>query len=362
MNLKTILVVVVVFIILGVLVAAIAPHMYVLSKLEPNELGVKLRSGQVVAVVGPGGVYSDIGLYAELVRIKTSAVPVDVTDPELITKDKQRVGLQVTADTFRPGIGKADVILEKWAQYRSIYSDDEAMRVRVSSFALQAMKVCVGDRTFDQAVIGSGRDELRQCIDTELSNLAQQIGLDVQNVVVPQVIISVEVQAALDSIVQSRLATEKARQDAEKAKQEAAARQAAQEGEIRVQQSALQERARQEAVLADLERQRLQAQLAVIQAEKVNAAQEKELRAIKSEIAIIQAKIDIARDLALAEMFAKNPGYLQYQIVVANAGAIRETDKLIFVPEGTMPTMIFSSGNTLPAYQLNPGDEPAQPQ
>ena len=49
MNLKTILVVVVVFILVGVLVAAIAPHVYILSKLEPNELGVKLRSGRIVA-------------------------------------------------------------------------------------------------------------------------------------------------------------------------------------------------------------------------------------------------------------------------------------------------------------------------
>ena len=45
----------------------------------------------------------------------------------------------------------------------------------------------------------------------------------------------------MDAIVQSRLATEKAKQDAEKAKQEAIAQQAVEEGRIRVDQAKLQE-------------------------------------------------------------------------------------------------------------------------
>jgi hypothetical protein len=356
MRIRSIVILAVFVIVALLIVVGLAPHVYLLSKLEPNEVGVKLRSGQIVAVVGPGGVYSDIGLYASLEKIDTGAIPIDVSDPELITQDKQRVGLQVTADAFRPGVGKMDILQEKWASYRAIYTDDSSLQNRVGSFALQAMKVCVGNRTFDQSVIGSGRDDLRQCIDTELSALASQVGLDVQNVVVPQVIISPEVQVALDSIVQSRLMTEKARQDAEKAKQEAAARQAAQEGEIRVQQSAKQETARQQAILADLERQQLEAQLAVIKAQTNNALKQKDLRTVEAQIATIQAQIDIANNLAMAKMFAENPGYLQYQVVLANASAIKATDKLIFVPEGTMPSLIFSSGNTLPSYQVNPGE------
>lgn len=55
----------------------------------------------------------------------------------------------------------------------------------------------------------------------------------------------------MDAIVQSRLATEKAKQDAEKAKQEAIAQQAVEEGRIRVEQSKLQEEARQQAILQE---------------------------------------------------------------------------------------------------------------
>ena len=59
----------------------------------------------------------------------------------------------------------------------------------------------------------------------------------------------------LDSITQSRLNTEKAAQDKLKAEAEAAAEQAKQQGEVRVAQSRVQEEARQQTTLAELERQ-----------------------------------------------------------------------------------------------------------
>ena len=58
----------------------------------------------------------------ELVKIKTSAVAITVDDPELITSDKQRIGLQVTADVFRPH--ETDLVTSNYARYRGIYTDD----------------------------------------------------------------------------------------------------------------------------------------------------------------------------------------------------------------------------------------------
>ncbi len=338
--------VIVFLLIIGIVVAISSLQLfYLFVKVDPGYVAVQIKSGQITSVVGPG-VYSDFGLYTQLIPVKVSAVSIDVTDPELITSDKQRVGLQVTADAFRPDIGRGDVIRSKWDQYRELYINDDALRTRIDSFALQSMKVCVGDRTFDQAVIGSGRDALRECIDEELSALAEQVGLDIQNVAVPQIIISAEVQASLDAIVQSRLMTEKARQDAERAKQEAAAKQAAQEGEIRVQQSAKQETARQETVLADLERQKLEAQIAVIEAQQTNAQKQLELQKVQLEIAKVNAQIDLASEIAKATLLTENSNYMTWIIAQANASALRETDKVIFTPEGVFPNLIF--GNALP--------------
>jgi hypothetical protein len=290
-------------------------------------------------------------LFVDLVKITTSAVAITVDDPELITIDKQRIGLEVTADVFRPR--EADIVISNYSRYRNIYLNDESLQQRMTAFTLQAMKVCVGDKKFDEAVIGSGRDDLRACIDDELSGLATPLGLEVRNVAVPQITISPEVQAALDSIVQSRLATEKAKQDAEKALQEAAAQQAVEEGRIRVEQAKLQEEARQQATLQELKRKQLEAELAVIEQEKVNTQAQLELSQIQQQVADEQALVDIAKELALAELYQNFPSYVTLQIAMANSAAIKPTDKFVITPDGSFPNLIFSNG-TLPTFNVNP--------
>lgn len=338
----------VVAIVIVLVIANFSSSFWYFTVIENDEVGLTIEAGEITGVRQPGIAY-DFGLFVDLVKITTSAVAITVDDPELITIDKQRIGLQVTADVFRPR--EADIVISNFSRYRNIYTDDIALEQRLTAFTLQAMKVCVGDKKFDEAVIGSGRDDLRACIDDELSGLAEPLGLEVRNVAVPQVTISPEVQAALDAIVQSRLATEKAKQDAEKAKQEAAAQQAAEEGRIRVEQSKLQEESRQQAVLQELKQQQLEAELAVIEQETINAEAQLELTQAQQAVANEQAQVDIAKELALAEMYASHPSYVALQIALANANAIKETDKFIFTPEGVFPNLIFSNG-ALPTYQI----------
>jgi hypothetical protein len=332
------------------ILALLARPFWYFEIIENDQVGVTIQAGEIQGVKQPGIAY-DVGLFVDLVKITTSAVAVTVDDPELITLDKQRIGLQVTADVFRPR--EADIVISNYSRYRNIYLNDDSLEQRMTAFTLQAMKVCVGDKKFDEAVIGSGRDDLRACIDDELSALAEPLGLEVRNVAVPQVTILPEVQAALDAIVQSRLATEKAKQDAEKARQESAAQQAVEEGRIRVEQARLQEEARQQAILQELKQQQLEAELAVLEQEKVNAQVLLELTQIQQQVADEQALVDIAKELALAELYQSSPSYVSLQIALANSAAIKETDKFVITPDGTFPNIIFSNG-TLPTFNVNP--------
>ncbi|MBI5823299.1 MAG: hypothetical protein HZB18_04675 [Chloroflexi bacterium] len=338
--------------VIGIIVFAVLANFsksfWYFEVIENDQVGVTIEAGEIQGVVQPGIAY-DIGLFVNLVKITTSAVAITVDDPELITIDKQRIGLEVTADVFRPR--EADIVISNYSRYKNIYLNDESLQQRMTAFTLQAMKVCVGDKKFDEAVIGSGRDDLRACIDEELSGLAEPLGLEVRNVAVPQITISPEVQAGLDAIVQSRLATEKAKQDAEKAKQEAVAQQAVEEGRIRVDQSKLQEEARQQAILQELKKQQLEAELAVIQQQTVNADAQLKLTQAQQAIADEQAKVDIAKELALAEMYARHPEYVALQIALANAEAIKDSDKFIYTPAGVFPQLILSNG-VLPTVPL----------
>ncbi|MXZ19144.1 MAG: hypothetical protein F4Y84_00760 [Caldilineaceae bacterium SB0665_bin_25] len=348
---------------------------YAFERVNEQEVGVQFQGGRIKDVVGPG-VYTDVGLFVQLVRVSSQAIPFNVQDEEIITKDKQRIGLMVSGDIFRPNISQADTIQALWAQYRGIYLQDDLARSRMQDQARQAMKVCVGDRTFDDNVVGTARDILRQCIDDELNSRAANFGLRVENLVVPDVILSGAVQSALDAIVQSRLETEKAAQDKLRADAQADAEQARQEGEIRIEQSRIQEQARQQTALAQLEEQKVAAQKAVIEAERANelarveaeravieAQKQNELLAAQRDIEIAQAlavaaeeqaKAQIAVETALATLYAGRPEYVQLLIAQANASALKSTDKVIFTPEGVTPTLVLPGPGIVPTVDTTP--------
>ena len=369
---RTVVVAAIIFIVAIFLFIFSSQFFYFFEKVDAQEVGVQFQSGRIKNIVGPG-IYSDFGLFVEMKRVSSQAVPFSIVDEELITADKQRIGLVVTGDIFRPGLNHKDQIEQLWAQYNQLYTDDEAARERIGNRAKQAMKVCVGDRNFNEAVIGTARDELRNCIDTELDKLAGNFGLSVQNVAVPDVVVSPEVQAGLDAIVRRRLETEAAAQEELKAKAEAAAEQARQEGEIRVAQSRIQEEARQQKLLADLDQQKIVAQKAVIEAERANelarveaqraiieaeksnelfaAQSDLEIQTIQAQVSVERAKADVATELALAELISANPGYMQLQVAQANADALKRTDKLIFLPEGTSPTLVLPGPGIMPTIE-----------
>ncbi|MBN1873144.1 MAG: hypothetical protein JXA33_02865 [Anaerolineae bacterium] len=349
---------------------------YILEKVDAQEVGIQFSSGRIKKIVGPG-VYSDFGLFVEMVRVSSQSIPFSVEDQEIITKDKQRMGVVVSGDIFRPSELDKDVLREKWSQYRGIFTDDAIAVARVQDFARQAMKVCVGMRTFDDNTLGVARDELRACIDSELNDLSQAVGLTAKNVVVPEIILSPEVQAGLDAIVQSRLATEKAAQDELKAKAEAAAEQARVEGEIRVEQSRIQETTRQQTTLAALEQERVKAQLEVIEAERTNklaqleterqeiearkaneiltAQRDLEIRELEMQAMKIKAQGDIAFQEALAMLYAENPEFVSVVIAQANASALTQTDKVIFTLEGMVPNLVMSGPGIVPTVDTTSG-------
>jgi regulator of protease activity HflC (stomatin/prohibitin superfamily) len=355
---RTIVVIVGIVLVLIVAFVFARNFFYFLSRVEQSQVGVQFRNGQIAAIVGPG-LYSDAGLYVELKTIDQSSIPFTVQDDEIITSDKQRVGVIVNGDIFRPTIAQADLIRNNWASYSDIYLSDTAAKTRVEALARQAMKVCVGQRTFENNVIGSARDELRTCIDDELSKLATNYALQINNVTVPNIILSVEVQALLDEITKSRLETEKADQDRLRAEAQALAEQAKQRGEVAVAQARIQEEAKQQTVLAQLEQEKLQAQSAVIETQKANdllgAQRDLEINRARAIAAAEKAKADLAQSLALAEMYADFPSYLQLQIATANASALKATDKVIFTPEGTTPTIVLPGPGVVPTVNTNPG-------
>lgn len=342
-------------IILCVIVLASLSQFYYWDTVDEGEIGVVFRQGKIEQIVGPG-MYFDTGFWINLEKVYVGATPFQVYDPEVVTNDSQRIGITVAGDAFRYGLGHADFIKEHWGDFSVFFRDDIALEQRLHEIGQQAMKSCVGEKTFDEAVIGQERDVLSSCIQEEMQMRAEAFGINIRNVTVPNVEINEDVQAAMDAIVQERLRTTQAQQLQLRIEAEAEAERSRQVNEIRTQQALEQERSRQQAQLADLEQERLEKEQAVILQQSENdllqAQKQQEVAEAQREVALLQAQIDNAERAYLANLYGGNPTFASLQLAEINAKALSGVEKFFFIPEGTVPSMVL--GEAIPVTPISP--------
>ena len=346
----------VIFIIAAILFILVAFRpVYIMKGLGQQEMGVKIRAGEIKEIVGPGGVYSDIGLFVRMETYNIEGVSFRVSDEEVFTKDMQPVFVEIRGQVFRPSLTSVkekktdgsivlfsmDEIKENFVNYRRIYTSDDTLMMQMDGFSKQAMKVCVGQNDLRGNAVAEGRDFLRNCIEEELEKLVRDIGLYINNIVVTDVKASEQAMIVINETNQYLLDADKAKAQAQKLEAEGKANAVQREAEIRVQQAAAQETARQQVILAGLEEEKLIANRAVIEAEKQNAILEQELNREKALAAIELAKAELANTLQLAEIYQNNPAYFNYLVAQLNASAIKETDKVLILPEGTIPNLVL---------------------
>ena len=336
-------------------VFAFLKPVYLMKGLGQQEMGVKIRAGEIVDIVGPGGIYNDFGLYVKLENYNIEGVSFSVEDPEVFTKDMQPVYVEIRGQVFRPSLTSIksvsadgtvnyftkDEIAQHYINYRQSYRDNDVLKNQMDGFSRQAMKVCVGQNDLRGNAVAEGRDVLRSCIENELEKLTSEIGMYVNNIVVTDVQASDQAMQVINETNQYLLDAEKAKAQAQKLEQEGKANAVQKEAEIRVQQAAQQETARQKVTLAELEEKELIARREVLKAEKENAILEQELNAEKAKAAQLQAEADLAKERLMAQIYEENPGYYQLKVSEMNASAIRDTDKMIIVPEGSMPQLVL---------------------
>ena len=345
---------------------------YLMKGLGQQEMGVKIRAGEIVDIVGPGGIYNDFGLYVKLENYNIEGVTFSVADDEVFTKDMQPVYVEIRGQVFRPSLTSIksvnkdgtvdyftkDEIARHYVNYRQSYRENSVLKDQMDGFSRQAMKVCVGQNDLRGNAVAEGRDTLRNCIENELEKLTNEIGMYVNNIVVTDVQASSQAMQVINETNQYLLDAEKAKAQAQKLEEEGKANAVQKEAEIRVQQAAQQETARQKVTLAELEEKELIARREVLKAEKENAILEQELNAEKAKAAELEAQAELAKERLLAEIYENNPGYYQLKVSEMNASAIKNTDKFIIVPEGAMPQLVLGK-DVIPTANVNSGSASA---
>jgi uncharacterized membrane protein YqiK len=149
------------------------------EQVEANQVGVKLDDGvSVTSVVGPGRYDAQWCWFCKIERVDMSNKTVDWTDPDLLTKDNQPIGLALAITYSRRG--DSESIKAMYGKYRSELFDDASHQRLVFSRVPDIAKANTKKYTLEQML--SQRSEMAKAIEDELAGELAKIHTDLVTV------------------------------------------------------------------------------------------------------------------------------------------------------------------------------------
>lgn len=285
------------YFLLAVFVLSILSGCYRNRPVESHQVGLKLGDGvKIDEVVGPG-LHTDSGWRAELVVINASNITTQWTDPSLVTRDKQPIGLTMNLTFSRKR--DSESITALYTRYNSEAVNDEALKNLVLSKVPGVAKTISTKYTLDQMLgiavgeLAVGREILSQEVTELLQSEMDQIYVDLAAVEIADITPSQEFMASLNAKAQAQINME----------------------------------------VANQETKLLTEQLAQEQA--------------KTEIELEKARRENLVNQEMAKAYEGSPQLLQLRMMELTADMLDKGDTVIYVPEGANITSILSQSSSL---------------
>lgn len=138
------------------------------TRIDENEVGLIMADGvQVTEVVGPGR-HSNWGWFAEIKQIDITSKTNTWSDPDVATRDKQQIGMEIGI-TYQRGPSGEDV-LKMWQTYRNEALRDDALWTQVSNRIARVIKNITTRYSLDD-LLGVGENDVsRASVQSELFN------------------------------------------------------------------------------------------------------------------------------------------------------------------------------------------------
>lgn len=139
------------------------------GNVESSQVGIETNRGSVSDIKAPGG-HQSIGPFTELHLIDVSAKTLEWEDPDLVTRDKQPIGVGIAVTYARKR--DRDSVLLMWNQYRSEASSDASLELQVRNRIPSVAKNVTTRYTLDQ-LLGTGTSEAggRSVVQSDLFDL-----------------------------------------------------------------------------------------------------------------------------------------------------------------------------------------------
>lgn len=139
------------------------------SSVQQSQMGIITDRGQVTDVVGPGG-HQSINPFAGLTIYDGSSKTFEWSDPDLVTADKQPIGVSLAVTVAR----KTDraSIDKMWSQYNAEATNDESLAKQVLTRIPAIAKTVTVTYSLDQLLGTGGNTEAgRSVVTLDLFNL-----------------------------------------------------------------------------------------------------------------------------------------------------------------------------------------------
>jgi len=173
-----------VFLIVTVIWIGLGSSFYFYQTVKSGEIGIQFKDGSIKAIVGPG-TYSDVGRFVDLRVISCKAIPFNMTD-DVVTRENDVVNLMIEGNIFRI-CNDQDLLKEKWGLFSDIFiNDDSAQRYAIRT-TRQAVKNCVDSYDHSGNIIEDEGANLRICLAEEVNQLARNVGLSVEDIVISNI-------------------------------------------------------------------------------------------------------------------------------------------------------------------------------
>lgn len=259
-------------------------------EIASNQRGIDLTDGVNPTEILQPGRHDNDEYFARYEVVDVGVKTFDWNDPSLVTRDKQPIGLTLSISVERPT--DQEGLFNLYSKYRNAALDDASLQALVFSRVPRVAKGVSSSLSLDELL---SRNEAQRLLVEALQKELDEFGVILRDVGISDIQVSPGYQAALEAKANSQAAAEKAKQDALTLEQ-------------------------------DLNREKVQTEIELEKARRDNV------------VAVEKAKV-----------YESNPYALELERLRIMSEAIKDNDKMFFMPPGTNLSFFFTPDSTLPS-------------
>lgn len=268
---------------------------YFNKTVESSEVGIKMSDGVKISEVVGAGRYTDLGWYAEMKTMDTSAKQVSLVINDVSTSDKQTVSIEILAEVSRKS--DEESVKTIWVNYNAAAKKDEQLIKLVQDLLRSPVNKVSTTMTVDEMLgVDETSDKTRATMEADIAAILRPVlearGISLNTLNVMNIGVDPQYQAKLQEKSTAAIEIELAEQKAKQLEKQ-------------------------------LEQEKAQTEIDLEKARRANLVAEEEAKVFEESAEAYELKrLELMKDM------------------------LDESDKIYFIPEGADITLFLGSGDS----------------